>query len=55
MTGFIGLGLLAVQAGLPAAFSGSEQARTAHAFLGTAILALFLVHGALGLQLGLSL
>jgi hypothetical protein len=26
-----------------------------HAYLGTAIMALFLAHGALGLQLGLSL
>ncbi|KXZ49212.1 hypothetical protein GPECTOR_22g802 [Gonium pectorale] len=55
-TGLAGLGLLGVQSALPLAFaSGSGEARTAHAYLGSAILALFLVHAALGLNLGLSI
>ncbi|GIL51213.1 hypothetical protein Vafri_7285 [Volvox africanus] len=55
-TGLVGLGLLGVQSLLPLAFAnGSGEARTAHAYLGAAILALFVVHAALGLQLGLSI
>ncbi|EFJ49760.1 hypothetical protein VOLCADRAFT_89542 [Volvox carteri f. nagariensis] len=54
-TGLVGLGLLGFQSLLPLAFaSGTGEARTAHAYLGSAIMALFLVHAALGLQLGLS-
>ncbi len=50
------MSVLTVQALLPAFFaSGSPSARTAHAFLGTGVLGLFAVHGALGVQLALSL
>lgn len=55
-TGLAGLGLLSLQATLPAFFAAQgKSARDAHAYLGTAILALFLVHAGLGLQLGLSI
>ncbi|PNW87508.1 hypothetical protein CHLRE_02g143450v5 [Chlamydomonas reinhardtii] len=56
LTGLAGLGLLSVQSLLPVAFaSGTGEARTAHAYLGSGILALFLVHMALGLNLGFSI
>jgi hypothetical protein len=54
-TGVIGLVLLALQGMLSAFFEDDPNARGLHAYLGSAILALFLVHGALGLQLGLSI
>ncbi|GFR47562.1 hypothetical protein Agub_g9287 [Astrephomene gubernaculifera] len=55
-TGLVGLGLLGVQSLLPLAFaSGSGAARTAHAYLGSGLMALFLVHMGLGLNLGLSI
>ncbi len=55
ITGIIGLGLLGVQSVLPALFGANSDLRTAHAYLGSAILALFLVHAAISLNLGLSL
>jgi hypothetical protein len=55
ITGFLGLGLLTVQSLLPAFFSSSSDLRTAHAYLGSAILLLFGVHAVFGIQLGLSI
>ena len=54
-TGLWGLGLLSLQAMLPLLFADEPGLRGVHAYLGTAILALFCVHAVLGLQLGLSL
>jgi hypothetical protein len=39
---------------LPLFFAESPGTRTVHAYLGSATMALFVVHAALGLQLGLS-
>lgn len=56
ITGMAGLALLSVQSLLPLAFaSGTGEARTAHAYLGSATMLLFLVHAGLGLNLGLSI
>ena len=54
-TGLIGLTLLGFQAMLPLFFKDDPNARGLHAGLGASILALFTVHAALGLQLGLSI
>ena len=54
-TGLWGLGLLSLQAMLPLLLADEPGLRGVHAYLGTAILALFCVHAFLGLQLGLSL
>nr|XP_043609477.1 uncharacterized protein LOC122581326 [Erigeron canadensis] len=54
VTGLIGLTLLATQASLPTLFEGNPGLRNVHGILGSGIMALFLVHAALGLQLGLS-
>lgn len=56
VTAFIGLGLLSLQALLPTLFDEGANSglRNVHAILGSGIMALFLIHAALGLQLGLS-
>ena len=54
-TGLIGLSLLLLQGMLSLFFDEDEGLRTAHAYLGTSIMALFVVHALLGLQLGLSI
>lgn len=54
VTGFIGLALLTIQTILPALFEGNPRLRNVHGILGSGIMTLFLVHAALGLQLGLS-
>ncbi|XP_059646828.1 uncharacterized protein LOC132293385 [Cornus florida] len=54
ITGFIGLSLLTIQTILPALFEGNPGLRNVHGILGSGIMTLFLVHAALGLQLGLS-
>jgi len=54
-TAIAGLLLLALQGMLSAFFADDPGLRTTHAFLGTGILGLFLVHAVLGLQLGLSI
>ncbi|TQE13073.1 hypothetical protein C1H46_001157 [Malus baccata] len=50
----IGLSLLTIQTILPALFEGKPELRTVHGVFGTGIMTLFVVHAALGLQLGLS-
>ncbi|KAK9289442.1 hypothetical protein L1049_007597 [Liquidambar formosana] len=54
ITGTIGLALLTIQTILPALFEGNPGLRNVHGILGSGIMTLFLVHAALGLQLGLS-
>ncbi|XP_010241792.1 PREDICTED: uncharacterized protein LOC104586312 [Nelumbo nucifera] len=54
VTGFIGLALLTIQTILPALFEGNPGLRNVHGILGSGIMTLFLIHAALGLQLGLS-
>nr|GMD44524.1 Di-heme cytochrome, transmembrane [Ipomoea batatas] len=54
VTGLIGLSLLTIQTLLPALFEGNPGLRNVHGILGSGIMTLFLVHFALGLQLGLS-
>ncbi|KAK2981197.1 hypothetical protein RJ640_007131 [Escallonia rubra] len=54
VTGLVGLALLTIQTTLPALFEGNSGLRTVHGILGSGIMTLFLVHAALGLQLGLS-
>ena len=50
-----GLMLLGANGVLGAVMKDSAQLRTTHAFLGTSLMAVFLVHAALGVQLALSL
>ncbi|KAH9734805.1 GATA zinc finger domain-containing protein 10 [Citrus sinensis] len=54
VTGFIGLALLTIQIILPALFEGNPGLRNVHGILGSGIMTSFLIHAALGLQLGLS-
>ncbi|GAB2226996.1 hypothetical protein Droror1_Dr00008795 [Drosera rotundifolia] len=54
ITGIIGLSLLTIQTILPSLFEGNPGLRNVHGILGSGIMTLFLVHAALGLQLGLS-
>ncbi|XP_057779223.1 uncharacterized protein LOC130997804 isoform X2 [Salvia miltiorrhiza] len=54
VTGFIGLALLTIQTLLPTLFEGNPGLRNIHGILGSGIMTLFVVHAALGLQLGLS-
>ncbi|XP_076915866.1 uncharacterized protein LOC143575342 [Bidens hawaiensis] len=54
VTGLIGLTLLAIQTALPTLFEGNPGLRNVHGILGSGIMTLFLVHAALGLQLGLN-
>ena len=50
-----GLLLLAGNGALSTVMKGDPRLRTAHAFLGTSLMAVFAVHAALGLQLALSM
>lgn len=54
VTGVIGLALLTIQTILPTLFEGNPGLRNVHGILGSGIMTLFLVHFALGLQLGFS-
>ncbi|KAK1361203.1 GATA zinc finger domain-containing protein 10 [Heracleum sosnowskyi] len=54
VTGLIGLSLLTIQTILPSLFEGNPSLRNVHGILGSSIMTLFVVHAALGLQLGLS-
>ncbi|XP_068640652.1 uncharacterized protein [Aristolochia californica] len=54
VTGLIGLALLTVQTVLPALFEENPGLRNVHGILGSSIMGLFLIHAALGLQLGLA-
>jgi Protein of unknown function (DUF4079) len=56
ITALIGMSLLAIQALLPLAFkAGGSSARSAHAYLGSATIAVLFAHMATGINLGLSL
>ncbi|KNA11787.1 hypothetical protein SOVF_131750 [Spinacia oleracea] len=54
VTGLIGLALLTIQTTLPTLFEGNPGLRNVHGILGSGIMTLFVVHAALGLQLGFS-
>ncbi|TKY52938.1 hypothetical protein E2542_SST24460 [Spatholobus suberectus] len=54
VTGVIGLALLTIQTILPTLFEGNPGLRNVHGILGSGIMTLFLIHFALGLQLGFS-
>ena len=55
LTGAAGLSLLLIQASLPLFFGQGQTPRDVHAYLGTSLMALFVVHLGLGVQLGLSI
>ncbi|KAF5177377.1 translation initiation factor [Thalictrum thalictroides] len=54
VTGLIGLSLLTIQTILPSLFGGNPGLRSVHGILGSGIMTLFVIHAALGLQLGFS-
>eukprot|EP00929_Paragymnodinium_shiwhaense_P090792 TRINITY_DN508_c0_g1_i1.p2 TRINITY_DN508_c0_g1~~TRINITY_DN508_c0_g1_i1.p2 ORF type:complete len:242 (-),score=41.87 TRINITY_DN508_c0_g1_i1:345-1010(-) len=54
-TAVIGLGLMAIQAALGKTMGESPEKRTAHAFLGTGVMLVLLVHMVFGLNLGYSI
>ncbi|KAJ8466517.1 hypothetical protein OPV22_029069 [Ensete ventricosum] len=54
VTAFIGLALLTIQSLLPTLFEENPGMRTVHGLLGSSIMTIFVLHAALGLQLGLS-
>ncbi|CAI5457702.1 unnamed protein product [Closterium sp. Yama58-4] len=53
-SGMAGLVLLTIQTAMTALFKGNPDLRGVHGSLGVLIMVLFVVHGLLGLQLGLS-
>lgn len=55
ITAFAGLGLLAANGAIGQVMKNKEELRTVHAYLGSSLMAVLLVHAGLGLQLGLSL
>ena len=54
-SGILGLVALSLQAMLPLFFEDDPNARNMHAYFGTGIMALFLIHAALGVKLALSI
>lgn len=54
ITGMVVLAALAINTAMAAGFGGKPELRKAHAYFGSAILVLMLVHAATGLKLGLS-
>lgn len=55
VSAFAGLMLLAANGVLASAMKENPQLRTAHAFLGTSLMAMLVVHAGLGLKLALEL
>jgi hypothetical protein len=55
VSAFAGLMLLAANGALGAVMKDSPQLRTTHAFLGTSLMAVLVVHAGLGLKLALEL
>jgi len=53
VTALAGLGLLAANGALSTVMKGSPALRTTHAFLGTGLMAVFVAHAALGVELAL--
>ena len=55
ITAAAGLGLLAANGALSTVMKDKPELRTAHAFLGTGLMAVFVAHAALGVELGLQI